>query len=123
MSQDNQHLVTEQREPVANEKPAIWPLVIKDMEARHQEGMRKYKTPLQPLNGRNAIVDGYQEVLDLAVYQRQLVEELSYLGDDLRTVFNEVKYLFEVGGFEDGCEKAFNHIAQILKKYPFLTRG
>lgn len=38
-------------------------------------GRRKYGTPLQPFNGRDPLVDAYQEVLDLAVYLRQAIWE------------------------------------------------
>lgn len=35
--------------------------------------------PLQPFNGRDALVDAYQEAVDLAVYLRQRIEEESVL--------------------------------------------
>lgn len=56
-----------------NEKP-IWELVIEDMRERDIEGRKKYGTPLQASNGRDALVDAYQEALDLAVYLRQEIE-------------------------------------------------
>jgi len=45
------------------------------MRARDQFGRAKYKTPLEAFNGRNALVDAYQEVLDLAVYLKQQIVE------------------------------------------------
>jgi hypothetical protein len=53
----------------------VWAEVIKDMEARRLMGIQKYGTPLQTNNGRNALVDAYQEALDLAVYLRQALME------------------------------------------------
>ena len=53
----------------------VWIKVIDDMKARRQMGIEKYGTPLQPHNGRNALVDAYQEVLDLAVYLKQKIIE------------------------------------------------
>jgi len=53
----------------------IWSLVIDDMCARDQEGRRRYGTPLQAGNGRDALRDAYEEALDLAVYLRQAIEE------------------------------------------------
>lgn len=50
-------------------------LVLKDMEDRRRGGVEKYGTPLQPNNGRDALVDAYQEALDLCVYLRQAIEE------------------------------------------------
>lgn len=72
---ENTHLVTEQVAPTPNDRPPVWPMVIKDMENRDCEGRRKYGTPLQPHNGRDALVDAYQEALDLCVYMRQLIFE------------------------------------------------
>ena len=57
-----------------NGKP-IWDLVVEDMRERDREGRRKYGTPLQAENGRDALVDAYQEALDLVVYLRQAIEE------------------------------------------------
>lgn len=56
-------------------KPATWDLVVDDMRERDRQGRAKYGTPLQPHNGRNNLVDAYQEVLDLAVYLRNEIEE------------------------------------------------
>ena len=66
---------TEKPEPVGNEHPAIWSLVIEEMQARDQLGRKRYGTPLQAHNGRDALVDAYQEALDLAVYLRQAIYE------------------------------------------------
>ena len=50
--------------------------VIADMELRAQKGVETYGTRLKTNNGRNALVDAYQEALDLAIYLKQrLLEE------------------------------------------------
>jgi hypothetical protein len=56
-------------------KPAIWDLVIQDMHGRDAIGIRKYETRLYPNNGRDALLDAYEEVLDLAAYLRQVIYE------------------------------------------------
>lgn len=61
--------------PHRNGNRAVWDLVIEDMQQRHAMGIEKYGTPLQAMNGRDSLVDAYQEVLDLAVYLRQQIEE------------------------------------------------
>lgn len=66
---------TEQAPPKPNDGPAIWDLVVKDMSDRDIEGRRRYGTPLQPDNGRDALLDAYQEALDLVVYLRQALYE------------------------------------------------
>ncbi len=67
-------LVNEQQPPVSS-KGDMWLLVLKDMEDRRRMGIEKYGTPLQPFNGRNPLIDAYQEALDLCVYLRQAIEE------------------------------------------------
>jgi hypothetical protein len=61
--------------PSANDKPPVWGLVVEDMRERDRTGRAKYGVPLQPHNGRDALVDAYQESLDLAVYLRQAIYE------------------------------------------------
>jgi hypothetical protein len=67
--------VTEQPAPIPNDRPAVWDLVVADMKQRDHVGRQRYGTPLQPHNGRDALVDAYQEALDLVVYLRQAIEE------------------------------------------------
>jgi hypothetical protein len=61
--------------PKPNDSTPIWELVIADMRERDHSGRAKYGVPLQAGNGRDALVDAYQEALDLAVYLRQAIEE------------------------------------------------
>ena len=61
--------------PESPDKPAIWDLVIFDMSDRDRLGRERYGTPLQPDNGRDALQDAYEEVLDLCVYMRQALYE------------------------------------------------
>src|SRR5262245_48408063 len=39
--------------PVPNERPAVWDLIFADMRQRDTFGAEKYKTRLQPHNGRD----------------------------------------------------------------------
>jgi hypothetical protein len=61
--------------PQHNDGPSMHDLVIADMQSRKEFGLQKYGTILQAHNGRNALRDAYEEVLDLAVYLRQKLEE------------------------------------------------
>jgi hypothetical protein len=80
--------------PIKNDRPAIQDLVIADLrqrtgtaprayaglvaadiEERKAQGLAKYGTLLQAHNGRNAIVDAYQEALDAVQYLKQANEE------------------------------------------------
>jgi len=66
---------THEPPPIPNDKPAVWDLVVADMKDRDVTGAAKYGTRLQPFNGRDSLVDAYQEALDLVVYLRQRIEE------------------------------------------------
>ena len=50
-------------------------LVLDDMNDRIALGVERYGTKLQTHNGRDALVDAYQEALDLVMYLRQEIEE------------------------------------------------
>ena len=60
---------------MSNDSPPIYHLVIQDIESRAEAGKEKYGTYLQPHNGRDALMDAYQEAIDLAMYLRQQIEE------------------------------------------------
>jgi len=53
----------------------ITPLVIKDLEMRSAMGKEKYGEALRAFNGRDALVDLYQELIDAVQYIRQAIEE------------------------------------------------
>lgn len=65
----------EQPSPQPNGSIPVWDLVIADMRERDHVGRQRYGTPLQASNGRDALLDAYQEALDLVVYLRQVIEE------------------------------------------------
>jgi len=67
--------ITDQPAPVRNNRTSIQSLVRRDLEEREHVGIQRYGTPLQPHNGRDALIDAYQEALDLACYLRQAIEE------------------------------------------------
>ena len=69
---------TDQQLPTPNQSRPIADLVCEDLQKRKEHGTRKYGTPLQAGNGRSALRDAYEEVLDLAQYLKQrIVEEES----------------------------------------------
>lgn len=67
----------EQPPPIPNGRRDVQQMVIDDHLARREHGIREYGTPLQPCNGRSALIDLYQELLDATVYVRQELEERS----------------------------------------------
>lgn len=80
--------------PIPNNNVAVWEVVIKDMKERNALGTKRYNTPLQAFNGRNALIDAYQESLDLAVYLRQRILEDEIGHSDIKSyLVHLVEYL------------------------------
>ena len=78
--------------------------IVEDMKARNQKGIETYGTPLQPFNGRDALLDAYEEALDLLVYLKQANIEkknhFSILYSDARRLVTAIRAeLF----LRDGC--------------------
>lgn len=66
---------SDQPAPTPNDLPAVWDLVVADMQARDRVGRSRYGAPLQPHNGRDTLRDWYEELLDACVYARTLLHE------------------------------------------------
>ena len=60
--------------PTGQGQPII-DLVRSDFEARAKAGEAKYGTLLRANNGRDALMDAYQEAVDLCMYLRQAIYE------------------------------------------------
>jgi hypothetical protein len=56
-------------------KTSVTDLVLADINERREQGIKKYGTELKTQNGRKALVDLYQELLDAVMYVRQQIEE------------------------------------------------
>lgn len=72
---DKRDPVTDQPLPKANDNEFVQDMVIADIEKRKQFGINKYGTALQIHNGRDMLLDAYEEALDLCIYLRGLLEE------------------------------------------------
>jgi hypothetical protein len=53
----------------------ICSLVLTDIETRRAVGMERYGVPLTPNNGKDALMESYEEALDLIIYLRQYIYE------------------------------------------------
>jgi hypothetical protein len=67
--------IKDQPPPRKTKGRPIWNLVIADMRERDGVGRARYGMPLCANNGRDALIDLYQELLDAVVYCRQAIEE------------------------------------------------
>lgn len=61
--------------PPKKGKTNILELVQQDLQSRSDMGLKKYGTRLYSHNGRDCLMDAYQEALDLVMYLRQKIEE------------------------------------------------
>lgn len=83
-------MIEDQPKPEANEREHIADLVVvgferdgsklalqvaRDLQDRKQIGIERYGTALQAFNGRDCLVDLYQELLDGLNYAKQRLEE------------------------------------------------
>lgn len=89
--------------PGPNNLPSVWQLVIEDARARNEFGIAKYRTPLQPFNGRDALVDSYQEALDLCVYLRQEIEERKMASTIIVRLVKVIEDLRRSHGHDEVC--------------------
>ena len=64
----------------------IHDLLRDDITAREKIGDAEYGQPLLPFNGRNSILDAYEECLDMAVYLRQEIEERKVLSEQIASL-------------------------------------
>jgi hypothetical protein len=66
---------TKHEPPPTKGKKKVLDLVLKDLTDRAEVGKERYGTYLEIHNGRDALMDAYQEALDLSMYLRQAMEE------------------------------------------------
>ncbi len=93
-------------------------LVKDDIEARAVVGEQSYGERLKAFNGRSGLTDAYQEVVDLTVYLRQVLEErkkIKELVDSISgTLYNEIQPYFGTGSrAEEQLTKVFASLTEI----------
>jgi hypothetical protein len=112
---DDVNLVREQQAPAACDGPDCWLLVMKDMEQRRMDGIAKYGVPVRPENGRDALIDLYQELLDAVVYTRQEIEKRSL---PLLALEHMVVTAIRTGevGLDGSASSAFNAVLAWIRQ-------
>lgn len=94
--------IVDQPAPVATDRRPAWDIVVEymltkprtdgygdvhlqvvaDMRERDQLGRARYGTPLTAGNGRDHLIDLYQEMLDASVYMAAWLDEYGYSPND-----------------------------------------
>lgn len=90
----------EQNKPVKNNNSPIVGLVMKDLADRMVKGVETYGTPLQANNGRDAMQDLYEELLDACCYIKQVIEERNKFLSSYQTktqTYGEVNAIHDYG--------------------------
>lgn len=78
------YAATPQPKPISGDGSAlVLPHVLADLQARADWGLAKYQTYLRTHNGRDAMVDLYQELLDAVMYVKQVMLERETVDDQL----------------------------------------
>lgn len=67
--------MNEQPKPVENDSRPIFNLVVEDIIERAEMGKKKYGVCLQAGNGRDALQDLYEELMDAVLYAKQAIIE------------------------------------------------
>lgn len=79
----------------------VWPLVVKDMLERNEEGAVKYNRYLQTDCPDNMLQHAYEEALDLCVYLKTQIEKQKQEAEkliEIEKVNNELKRLQQMDG-------------------------
>jgi hypothetical protein len=70
------HTDSTQPKPVRSEmSESVTDAVVADMVKRRETGVKKYSVELLTFNGRDALLEAYQESLDLTMYLKQALME------------------------------------------------
>lgn len=91
-----------QSDPVPG-KQLVTQAVITDLQERERVGIQRYGRTLETFNGREALLDAYEEVLDLAQYIKQVLMEDDAIraeNEKLRSILNGVLTEVESWFFE-----------------------
>ena len=67
--------MNEQPKPVENNSRPIFNMVVEDIIERAEMGKKKYGVHLQAGNGRDALQDLYEELMDAVLYAKQAIIE------------------------------------------------
>jgi len=74
----------QQPTPKTNEHRPIIEYVMQDLRKRAEVGKERYGTYLQPNNGRDALLDAYEEALDQTMYLKQEIIERQIMKERIR---------------------------------------
>jgi hypothetical protein len=107
--------VIDQPPPRPTTGPSMHDLVIADMIERKKIGQERYGTTLQAFNGRDALIDAYQEAQDLTVYLRQKIEEDSEFKQAMKAAIREIElaFLSAMPNRTDGHHQLINELQPI----------
>lgn len=105
--------------PTVNDLPFVQDAVIADIEKRKQVGIQRYGTPLQAFNGRDALRDWYEELLDGVMYAKQLMIERESIEIEWSVLLNNGQRLLsnDKAGAEADAAKYLGATAQFRPKW------
>ncbi len=79
--------------PTESDGPDVWAEIIDDMRRRRQTGLLRYGQPLRPDNGRDALRDLYEELLDALAYVMQTRLERDALREEAAALRRQIAAL------------------------------
>jgi hypothetical protein len=103
--------------------PAVQSLIL-DARERDMLGRQRYGTPLLMHNGRNPLIDAYQETLDLLAYAQQAIQEgidAKWLYDIARGAALMLGRQIRMSGACDFCGAALKRSGEWYNGLPALV--
>lgn len=97
------HGVNVHSAPIHNDNPSIHDLLIESIKSRKAFGKEKYGTELQAGNGRDALKDMLDELIDAAVYT---MKEIAERENDQGVAAEAYAH-----GYKAGCSRAMRHMS------------
>lgn len=113
-----------QPEPISSQHRKIVDLVIDDIYQRSEAGIKKYGVPLQGFNGRDWLIDAYQEALDHAMYLRQGIFERDNSGAEemINTHFDLGMALSRIAALETQADQREKELKYFLERHSALLK-
>jgi hypothetical protein len=94
-----------------------WRRVIEDAKARNEMGKRKYGRALTAMNGRDALLDAYEESLDLTVYLKQERDRREHCSQQILEFLDMLDVEIERCNADDYYREHMAHAAAMVRAW------
>jgi hypothetical protein len=103
-------------------KDSVTDAVIQDFKERRDGGIKKYGLELKTHNGRDALIDCYQELTDSVLYLRQYLLEVQDFDEAVKELESARGQLFMLRN-QIGTQWVFEEIVQKMDTVLAILKG